>query len=282
MKAPIYEGRVASVELETSSITFQGLPNLLETALVSGDPHFAYVKSGSDEGMWLTISSYTENSVTVSLRAGDTLENLVVGEVVAIVPHWTPRILFGTEPTEGTYLFFYRNVGAGINHAASLVLVYTQGEWYNLSRFQPSSDIPLLPNEAMTIRNNDTTASFSLNVIGVVPMASQRTAIRTKAENTAEDQRFSFSSVVPQKIGEIGLPAKDGDYLFGYRNTTGINNATAYNFVYYDGTWRDLRNFNDVTDTFEMKPGFSYIYRKSATLEPEVLIWQHIPTYLGH
>lgn len=279
IRPSVYEGRIDAVDLVNSQISFQGNPGWEDNVFTETGPHFVYIKTGVEEGMWLTINANSGGTVTVQLRIGDALENVVSGEVAAIVPHWTPKTLFGTAPVEGVFLYLYRSFGAGINHAPSFSMVHSEGEWYSMSDFSVVSDAILFPHEALVVRNGET-EGFTLNNTGVVPMAMQRTAIRTKVSGVREEQRIAFSSVLSANIGNANIPAKEGDFLYAYSNNGGINDAPSFSFVYSEGIWYSLKDFSNANNNFQLKPGFSYLYRKEPTTEPEVVIWRNLQAYL--
>lgn len=279
MRPSVYEGRIDSVDILNNKISFQGEPGWQEDVFTEAGPHFVYIKTGIEEGLWLTINANDEDTVTVQLQVGDTLEGLVYGEVAAIVPHWTPKTLFRNDPVEGAFLYMYRNQASGMNQAPNIIMVYSQGEWYSLLTFNNFSDTIIYPHDALLVRNAEPT-DFTLTNLGVVPMAAQRTAIRTKLAGAINDQRFAYSSVLPKNIGDANLPAREGDFLFGYRNTGGFNDAPLFSFVYSQGIWYRLSNFTNANNDFQLKPGFSYLYRKESTVEPEAAIWRNTQDYL--
>lgn len=269
-----FEGRVASVNVETSTITFQGNPEWTPDAFSSGEVHYLYVKSGAEEGMHVTVTGNTADSVTVFVDTGDRLDRIVVGEYASIVPYWTPSTFFADAAYDGLRIHFYRDRSPIINYDPSLSIEFSDGEWRADGSGEIASNTPIYPNEAFIVRNTGPTLNHPVS--GTIPMAAARIVFRSsEIPPYLKDQRFSFFTPVPFQIDEI-LPLVEGDVIYGFNMTTSAYHKSATEGVMYGwGDWYDYYTWN-VRNDYIMQAGRGYMYRgfQNATANSVVLVKQ--------
>ena len=247
--------------------------------------------TGSKEGLTATITANGTNTLTVIPAEGDDLTGLATeqadgagnGDEIDIIPLWTPGTLFPDGVTAGVQLLLIPNGAAGVNLGANPILFSNGTGWLNSNNgFADATHLPLRFGQGLIMRNTSG-SPITVTSVGAVPMSSHRLVIRTLADNTPQDVWFSYASPVPTFIGTAGLGFSPGDQLLAFDNSaTGINKA-ATDILFYNGAggWLDSNNgFANVNGTFELKPGFGYVFRKAATPTPQTFVWQDVQTYL--
>ena len=284
-------GRIKSIS--GSTVTVVGAPNWTTDAFkfVAGSQTKTYylrIDSGSKEGMWLTITGNAQNQITVALAGEDfsgvkseDVDGFEGGDLVSIVPYWTPASLIGTVPN-GCQLYFYRPTSGGINVAPTRILTFnaTTGNWIVGFNTNANHDI-INPGEGLVFRN-PSTSPISLSFTGSVLMVKHRSLIKTLVSNTARDQRIVYQGPIPEKIGSMLSGFANGDQLLFYNNAaTGYNKGPSAVLTWRasDANW--IQGFGTiVSNTFEVAPGTSFTYRKAATSNPQAFVWQDLPSYL--
>jgi len=294
-RAPIFEGRVASVS--GSQITVAGDPGWSVDELIYEDGvqdnhYYILISSGSKEGAFYTITAHSNNSVTVDLDpfglgVDDDLSDVATGgatgDIVKIIPHWTPGVLVGQDGPNGLEILLYGNSTAGINLSSSNSFEHFNGfGWYDGGT--PVDDAIIFPYEAFILRNN-TGSDYALGISGTVPMTKHRSVIRTLQTGKMQDNRIFFNSPVEAMIGDVGLGIVDGVELLIFESENPVKNMSASNtiqyfegFGWYDGGTR-VDDPSDPDNQFYLQPGHSYILRKPAA-PAENLSWQALPGYL--
>lgn len=291
-RASVYQGRVKTVGNNT--LTVVGSPGWAANAFqfVSGSQtttYFVRLDSGPREGMWSTITANGANTLTVDLAGesysgvrSDDVEGLEAGDLISIIPHWTPATLIGTVPN-GTQLQLFRPTTGGTNVAPTRIISFnaTSGNWIVGFNTVANHD-PLFPGEGMVLRNTSTNP-ITVALTGSVPMTRHRSLVRTLVANTDRDQRVTYQGAVPEKIGAILSGFTHGDQLLFYNNAaTGFNKApvTILSWRSSDAKW--IQGFSTVvSDTFDVVPGTSFTYRKRTTGAPAAFVWQDLPGYLN-
>jgi uncharacterized protein (TIGR02597 family) len=276
-------------------ITVAGTPGWTASQFVyaSGTQSNTYavlIATGTKEGLYLKVTANDATTLTVqpmSASSADDLSGVATiaansgaGDSISIVPYWTPgTLLSGTIP-DNTEMFVYDNTASGQNLAPSVPLVYFNGfGWFESLGFTAQNDRPILFGTGFIVRNHSA-SPITVTVTGAVPMTTNRVVLRTLAANTPQDQRITYSSPVPEILGNLNLGAQDNDQLFIFDNsTTGFNKAPTP-LVYFGGSWYNSLTFTDVTNTTTIQPGTSFIYRAGATANPTNFVWAHLPNYL--
>jgi hypothetical protein len=117
-------------------------------------------------------------------------------------------------------------------------------------------------------------------MVGSVPMVAHRFILRKlSAPGTAQDIRIGYSSPVPEKIGSLGLGFTSGDRLLVFDNSAaGMNKSASINLLYSNGVW--LNAGVDVTNSFELQPGFGYVFRRASAAPTGSVVWTDIQSYL--
>jgi hypothetical protein len=88
-------------------------------------------------------------------------------------------------------------------------------------------------------------------------------------------------SPIPEIIGDVALGFSDFDELHVFDNAaSGINKSASKVLVFASGHWYDSADFSDVTTTFQLQPGFGYLFRKAATANPQNFVWSKLQSYL--
>ena len=279
----VFQGTVSSIT--GNKITVSPAPawpkNILAPLKTANQTFAVQLASGAKEGMVAKISANTADSLEVILDPGNSLAGIVAGDLIDIMPCWTPASLFGKTLASGTRRLLFPTTAAGINKGASVVLQFNGTDWINLANKAKSSHLTLKFGDAFVLRNAAKTPQ-TVAMSGYVPMTMHRTIIRTLAASTAQDQRIGYMSPVKEVLGDTGLGFANGDQLLAFDNAaTGINKKP-YTTLRYDGTaWIDSKTATDVTRSFTLLPGTGYIYRRAATPRPVVTVWSDLQSYLS-
>jgi uncharacterized protein (TIGR02597 family) len=287
-RADEFVGVVQSISGNT--ITLAGTPNFavgqfVYAAGTQPKTYFLRIDSDSKEGMVLKIDSHNNNSVTVTIPAGDSLSGVLTnqddtnGSSVSIAPYWTPATLV-SGVLAGTQILRYSSATPGTNLSPSAVYVFNGTNW--LQSVTNVNDATLGVGEGIVLRNNSPSAAQTISVTGTVPMTSHRTRLFTLAPSLAQDQRILYNSPVPETIGGVFPPASlaAGDRLLAFDNAaTGKNKSPAVNLVWTGSAW--LQGSTNVTTTYQLQPGSSYIFRKNQTgATPASVVWADLQSYL--
>lgn len=277
-----FEGRVASVDVASNTVTFQGTPNWATDAFITPTkPHYLYIKSGAEEGMHVRVIGNTANSVTVSLNKGDRLDRLVVGEAASVVPYWTPRTFFGDAAVNGLRIHFYRADSVGMNIRSNIQIEFNNGEWYVDGTNEIYSDTPLHPGESFLVRNSEPTP-ISFETTGVIPMAAIRIVLRSDSLTSAlKEQRITFFTAAPFLLAET-LPYADADNLGAYSvSVTGYNKVPYETSCYFWGDWYDTSTFAIRDQNYTVHPGRGYLYYGYQNAQTEAAVWVRPQPYLN-
>ena len=283
-RASEYQGVIQSIS--GSQITVAGTPGWVASQFlyVSGSQpktYYARIDSGVREGLIGTITANDATSITITIPTGDDLSGVLTsalnttGDSISIAPYWTLATLISGIPA-GTQVLTYPTNTAGVNLAAAATYVYTGTNWQQGATIM--NDVILPPMQGFTLRNNSA-SPIVVSITGSVPMSTHRLIVRTLAASTKQDQRIFFNSPVPETIGNTGLGTAAGDQLLIIDNsTTGKNKANSVTL-----TWSGTKWFNggtDVTLTYQLQPGSSYILRKAQTGSATNFVSSHLQSYL--
>ena len=283
-RASEYQGVIQSIS--GSQITVAGTPGWVASQFlyVSGSQpktYYARIDSGVREGLIGTITANDATSVTITIPTGDDLTGVLTsalnttGDSISIAPYWTLATLISGIPA-GTQVLTYPTNTSGINLAASATYVYTGTNWQQ--GITLANDVILPPSQGFTLRNNSASVT-TVSITGSVPMATSRLVVRTLAASTRQDQRIFFNSPVPEFIGNTGLGTAPGDQLLIIDNsTTGKNKANSVTLTWSGTKW--LNGVTDVTATYQLLPGTSYILRKAQSASPATSVASHLQSYL--
>ena len=291
-RAAVYQGRIRTVG--NGSLTVVGEPGWTADAFkfVAGSQtttYFVRLDSGVKEGMWSTITGNTSDSLTIDLAGenhsgvkSDDVDGQDAGDLISIIPYWTPATLLGTVPN-GTQILLFRPTSGGINVAPTRILTFnaTSGNWVVGFNTIANHD-PLFPAEGMVLRNSSTNP-ITVALTGTVPMTRHRSLVRTLAANTDRDQRVTYQGPIPEKVGAILSGFTNGDQLLFYNNAaTGINKAPSAILTWRASDSKWIQGFSTVvSDTFEVTPGTSFTYRKKSTGAAASFVWQDLQGYLN-
>jgi len=280
-----FQGVIQSISGNT--VTVAGTPGWTASQFVfaSGSQlktYYVRIDSGAKEGLFAMVTANDATSITVSLNTGDDLSGVLTnaangsGDLISIIPYWTPSTLF-SGMAAGTQLFLFPTNTPGINFSASTIYAFNGTNWKQ--GFNVADNTPLIPLQGMILRNSSA-SPISMAVTGSVPMTTNRLLMSTLAANTQQDIWFFYNSPVPEVIGNLNLGVTAGDQLMAFDNTaTGFNKSPSQ-IVSWNGTqWK--QGFTDVTHTYTLNPGNSYLFRKAGTASPSTYTWSSLPSYLA-
>ena len=287
-RANEYQGVIQSVSGTTGSVTITvgGTPGWVASQFVyaSGTQpktYYARIDTGAREGLIAAITANDATSITVTVPTGDDLVGVLTnaanttGDNISIAPYWTLGTLISGVPA-GTQVLTYPTNVAGVNLAASATYVYTGTNWQQGATLM--NDLILPPGQGFTLRNNSA-ATITVSITGSVPMATSRFVVRTIAASTKQDQRVFFNSPVPETIGNTGLGTAPGDQLLIIDNSiAGKNKASSTTLTWTGTKW--LNGVTDVTTTYQLQPGVSFILRKNSSATPGATVTSHLQSYL--
>ena len=128
-RAPVFTGKVQSVQNGTTNIVAQGEPNWSANQFVyvagsQTDHYYLKFTSGELEGAWYDIKSNSTSDVEIEIGSAE-LAKIGVNDTFEIIPHWTLATLF---PNGGG---FTKSTGRSQLSGASLVYKYTSYDHSN-------------------------------------------------------------------------------------------------------------------------------------------------------
>lgn len=287
-RASEFQGVIQSISGNT--VTFAGTPNFSSNAFVysagiQSKTYYLRIDSDAKEGLILPITANGTTSVDITIPSGEDLVGVLTnaadgsGSSVSIVPYWTPGTLIsGVLP--GTQLLRYSTTTTGTNLAPSITYVFNGTNW--LQGVTNVNDVIFESGEGFTLRNNSTTVSQTVSITGAVPMTAHRLRLRTLAASATQDQRIFYNSPIPEVIGNVFPPTSlaPGDRLLAFNNAaSGKNKSPTDNLVWSGSAW--LQGATNVTTTYQMLPGASYIFRKNQTGGSAAsVVWSDLQSYL--
>jgi uncharacterized protein (TIGR02597 family) len=278
LREPVFRGKISAIS--GNKVTLSGTP-----AIPSGTVCALLLTSGAKEGMHAKITAQSAAVVTVAFNPGDNLTGVAAGTngtEVYVVPYWTPASLVKATAPAGIQILGIENAGAGINLSFNRTYKHTGGgAWQNTRSGTNASAAPLPFHSAFVLRNTSDT-KLTVTVTGSVPMRKHRLNLATLAGNTPQDIPMGYGSPVPETLNKVGLGAMaNGDQILGFDNAaTGYNKSASQLLIMEGGVWKDQITGEAVETTFQLKPGYGYIYRKAATSAPSVTVWTGLPVYL--
>ncbi|WP_166442671.1 TIGR02597 family protein [Phragmitibacter flavus] len=287
-RASVHKGMIQSIngsEIVLSGSTGWAVNQLVFSAGVQNNSYAVLISSGVKEGMIAKITANSTNSITVQPKVGDDLSQILTiaangpqsGDLVDIVPFWTPTSLITGVPNVGTQILIKPTDSPGINLSSQTTLVYNGTSW--IQSASNANHYPLEFGQSFVLRNN-ATSPLVLAMSGGVPMNKFRTLIRTFTAANRQDVWFGYSSPIPEAVGNLGLGFSPGDQLVVYDNATVGKNKSASQTLVYNGTaW--LLGGSNVNTTFFLQPGNGYVFRKNnAALTNQIITWESLPSYL--
>ncbi len=279
-----FQGVVQSIS--GNVITLAGTPGWTASQFVyvagtQPKTYFARIDSGANEGLIATITANDTSSVTVTVPTGDSLSGILTnaangtGDTISIAPYWTLGTLI-PGAAAGTQVLLYSTTQAGINLSASAIYFSNGTDWYQNATL--SDDVILVASQGFTLRNN-TVNPITFSITGSVPMATNRLVVGTLAASKQQDQRIFFNSPVPEYVGNTGLGTSPGDQLLIFNNSLSGENQSANVILVWTGSkWNN--GGTDVTNTYQLQPGSSYVLRKAPSASPSTVVTSHLQSYL--
>lgn len=243
------------------------------------------IASGAKEGLTLPITNNGAATLTVTVDPADDLTGVLAsGEQVDIVAYWTPTTLFSSPP-DGAELFSFAPLSgsapAGTNLSPSVLLVFDAGSglWIDQVTEASRAHIPLGFGASLGFRNNSA-SPYTASFVGSVPMSKHRTRLATLANNTDQDIRVGYTSPIPELLSAVGFPAVSGDQLFVYDNSATGKNKSPSQILVFDTEWLDSITELPVP-SFQLQPGYGYVFRKFRTPSATVAVWTDLQSYLA-
>ena len=286
-RAAEYQGVIQSIT--GSTITVAGTPGWATNQFVYAagtqpKTYFVRVDSDSKEGLILPITANGTNTVDVTFPAGEDLTGVLTnaangtGSSISIAPYWTPSTLI-TGVVAGTQILRYPTSTAGINLSSAATYLFNGTSWFQGAT--NVNDATFAIGEGFVLRNNSASAQ-TISITGSVPMSGHRTRLYTLAPSTSQDQRIFYNSPVPEIIGNV-FPVSSlatGDRLLAFDNAaSGKNKSSSVTLLWNGSAW--FQGATNVTTTYQLQPGSSYIFRKNQTGASAASVsWADLQSYL--
>ena len=286
-RAPAFRGIIQSIS--GSDITVVGTPGWTASQFVQAlgtqnDTFAVMIASGTKEGLIGRITANGTNTVTVQLDAGDDFTTIKTeatdpgaADQIDIIPYWTPTTLLGTTLTAGSRMLLFPTNVAGINLSSQTTILKAPAGWFIGAT--PADHHTLGFGQGFVFRNQ-TAGAQTLSLVGNVPMVSHRFIVRKlSASGTGQDIRIGYSSPVPEVIGNLNLGFTAGDRLLVFDNAaTGINKSASVNLLFNGTAW--FNGAANVSATFQLQPGFGYVFRRAASAAAGSVTWSDTQSYL--
>lgn len=282
-----------------SLITTQGNPGWTAdefkfNASTQTDTFYVLFLSGAKAGRNFTITSNTQNTLTVDLD-GDTLSDVNEGDRIKLLPYWNLDKAFpngdGAATSQSAFnieteVLFLNNSSPGINFGVQSSFFFLNSAWNQIGGAGNGNQL-LLPHEHVIIRNKDTATSPVF--VGVVPSDIQTAPLRVPQGSGYQDNHISLNRPVPVKLRDSDLVSSGafksstpfflGDQLLVFSDSDIALNKSASAVYFYDTAWRligaDLSE--DQGDAVIFEAGTGVIIRKKGegAGSEEKIFWTH-------
>lgn len=251
-----------------------------EWAASGGTPYCVVVTSGVEEGLRALIQSNTADTLTIEQTTEGQLQNIGIGDTLAIRPCWTLKSFFAeSDIPAGTWAFLFEGDTSGKFISPDIVAIYNGSSWVYISEDGIADGLILHPGESFIIRSGVNPIA-TLSVFGNVPMENHRARITKWESDLAQDTTIGFTSPVPTPIGLSGLGFTPGDLFMHYSDAPGTNKSPAGVLIYNGEGWVDLFSDDGVVDeSFMIQPGKGYLYRQHQDGPQGVADWKADVTY---
>jgi len=262
LRAADFTGTATSASGTTVNVT-QALTAGAYNAPATGDPYVLEISSGALSGVVVPIASNTANSITVVLN-GENLDTLAAGSSFSIRRAWTLSSFFAGNTLPDNVQLAAFDVQPGVNNSANPLYIYFGGSWFNGASGYPADNVILYPGESFVLINGTATNIASLTVTGDVPTSNSRIQL-FKDGAAAQDTRVSYFTPTDEVIGQAGFVGlTDNDALLAFNNSAaGVNKSASQTVIYFGGSWFDGASGTDVTNTFKLKGGEGYVFRRA-------------------
>ena len=272
-RAPVFAGKVQSVQSGTTNVVAVGEPNWAANQFVYSagvQPNHYYLKftSGELEGAWYDIKSNGAYYLQIEIGNAE-LAKIAAGDSFEVIPHWTMATLFPdgggfvkstkvAAPTGATILYKYTGYDSGVvypagtNKAALASFYYRERGsavgWRDQDKAD-ATDTVIEPNAFFKAVQPETEVS-TVSVCGVVPMCATSFEVFTLTDgDNPQDQDIFVAapSSVDMTLSELTASLVDTgiftpstsvvsapvDTLFIYSNASTGKNLSADKTCYY-------------------------------------------------
>ena len=305
----VFQGTVSTVSGNTVTVSGSPAWTVNQFAYAAGTQsnyYYAQFAGGAKEGLYFTVTSNTDASITVSL-SGDTLAAVAAGDAVRIIPYWSLNTVFpagaGFKPspsfTPVSTILFPDHGTAGVNLSPATQYFYYSGAafggagWRQVggAAIQKFDDQPILPDSYFIVRHT-TTGDVTFSVSGEVQVHNFKSYLSVLSANTMQDNAVALNLPTAMTLTQSNLVQSGSfapstsftpvDTLLVFDNTvTGFDKAASEQYFYYSGAafggagWRKVGGtataIYDTTAIFQ--PGRGYIIRKGAVATPQSTVW---------
>ncbi|MCS6244020.1 MAG: TIGR02597 family protein [Opitutus sp.] len=269
----------------TSISTSSPIPSL------GSSQNFIRFTSGTAQGEWFQVVSYTGNSISVA-------ENLqsfgvLAGDKFEVRPFWTLSSLFpggGGIPLSSDVfnpkglVFLNDPQSTGINPSASAVYFYhdgTQGPagWYNNNGTFANADNVVIPHECPVTIRNMISQPISASIVGDVPSVCVSNTVIARSAGAQDNVIYNpypcaitlsnsnlISSQAVRASSNVFSPK---DLVLVYSSSsTGYNSSAASIYFYHDGSqgpagWYNNNGTFASADSVQLQPGAAFTIRKA-------------------
>jgi len=243
-------------------------------------PHTIKIVSGNGSGIIGLVTASSATTVTVALQPGDSLNDVALGDSIAISKAWTVLGLMGTSMPVNTILYTYPASGAQ-NFSSVGLYQWDGANWIDqVNTGSPADTDVLYQNETYVVRNPTNTPIPSFVVSGAVSTTNSRVVIETSGA-AGSDNAISFAGPVGEQIATSGLAARaqNNDIVYGFDNNAAGMNKSANSVHQFDGTdWIDQVNTGSPDPTFPLGSGVGFVFRRVAA--SSAAIWTSQPSYV--
>lgn len=302
-RTPAFVGRVGSVT--GNAVTVEGSPGWTAGQFVyaSGsqpDTFYLFLASGTREGISLTITNNSANSVELLLDVTD-LTNVAAGDRIAIVPYWTLNTAFPNgagvheSPTPGnrdTEVLIPNLDSVGINLSANRVYYFWEDHWRQVGEGSTIKDDDVLSPESYLIVRHNISSNTTVQARGFVPLRKVQVPVynetTTKQDNSVALIRPSTYTLDASGLIDSGafgvspFPGTPTDLLLTFDNSVAVKNkSSAFRYFYWNGAWRRTdRPFTENRGSDQvLTPTSGVIIRKGTNSISSTLFWVNSPNY---
>ena len=317
-RAVEFQGAVSSAidNGATSTINLDGSPLSSNQFDPIPDTFYVKVASGSKTGMFYTVTTNDQGSITVD-NNGDTLASVIDGELIRVIPFWTLNTIFpnGDGITQSSSLspaaeiLFLDSTTAGINLSSSASYFYYTDPlnvfggpgWRQVGFPNTIVDNTILfPDSYVLIRDSSGgSGTVEHQLVGTVNTLVFRTPLNLLSASEGQDNFVAVNFPVNLTLSESNLFESGAfaessslspvDQLLVFdASVAAQNKSSSGSYFYYTDPlnvfggagWRQVGFPNTIVDNVEvLESGRGVIVRKAATGSVQSAIWDVSPTF---
>jgi uncharacterized protein (TIGR02597 family) len=272
---------------------------------VQSNTYYTFFASGAKDGIYLSVTNNTTNSLLLELDVTD-LSGVAVSNQIRVIPYWTLGTAFrpgkevhisSSASIRRTEILTFNPEYVGIEQSSQASYFYisqtTNIGWRKIGTNVSLSfaDQILLPDMNFLVRHRTQTNTIYGPLGSVIP--GNLTIPLYTETNDQQDTIIAMQRPTLYSLNESGLiasgafdaslsPSNRTEILMFFDNTAvGLNKRPYITNYYYNGAWRqvNLSESADAGTNQNFIPGAGFILRKNTNATGDLIFWTNSPNY---